>query len=121
MPFSAGRRGSTGELFGAAIATIQNRSFIKRAPIAFDAALLFLIVIASFWAPRGKRFALFGWGAFCLVIYALIALSIFAWLLVWVPILLPAGMLLFIALFRAVTPGRERVTTTTQHAPRRAR
>lgn len=104
LPFAATRRGSAGELFGAAIATIQSRSFLRRAPIGVDWAIVICTVIASGWAPRVRKWSLSITTLVCVMIYVLVALGIFGRTLVWAPIVLPAGLAFFLVIFRAATP-----------------
>jgi hypothetical protein len=104
LPFAAARSGSRGELFSAAIATIQSRSFMKRVPFGFDCTLVLLAVVGSYWAPRWRKSAVWSGGAVLLVAYVLVALALFGKTLLWVPIILPAGLIFFLALFRTVTP-----------------
>lgn len=104
LPFAATRRGSVGDLLGAAIATIQSRSFMKRAPIGVDFAILILAIAAAAWAPHLRKAALSIGAVVSLIIYVLVALGIFGKTLVWPPFVLPAGLVLFLVIFRAVTP-----------------
>jgi hypothetical protein len=106
LALAAGRRGSAGELFSAAIATLQARSFIRRVPAFFDWSLIALAVIATLalprW-PRGRTMAVL----FVLVaVYVLAALAIFGKTLVWLPVVLPGGCLLLFVLFRLLLPAR---------------
>lgn len=107
VPFAPGRRGSEGELFAAAIGTIQSQSFIHRAPfwfeLAFIAAMMLVARACRSWRKLSTVLALLV-GA---VAYGMIAITVFGYTLVWLPIVLPAGLTIFIALFRIFTPGRE--------------
>ncbi|HEX8311286.1 MAG TPA: CHASE2 domain-containing protein [Chthoniobacteraceae bacterium] len=105
LRLGANRLGSTGELFSRAIATIQGRSFIKRVPVWFDFALLGAVMIASCFVPRWSKARTVVACAVLLVAYVMIALVVFGATLMWVPIVLPAGLAVFVALFRLVTPG----------------
>lgn len=104
LPLAMARRGAQGELTAAAIATIQNRSFLQRAPIWFDCALIAIAVLVGGFIPRWRK----GYTAFGAVVfiigYILAAIAAFGTNLTWVPIVLPAGLALFIAIFRAVSP-----------------
>jgi hypothetical protein len=107
LHFAPGRDGSPGELFAAAIGTIQNRSFIKRAPLWFDfvviVAMMFVARQCRRW-PKASTVALLAVAA---VAYVMIAITFFGQTQIWLPIALPGGLLLFVAFFRLATPGIE--------------
>jgi hypothetical protein len=113
VPLAAARSGSRGELLAAGIATIQSRSFMKRAPLAFDCALLLVAALAGYRAPRWKKRSLWITGLVLAAVYILVALALFAKTLLWMPIVFPAGLLVFLILFRTVTPdyGRAPIVT----------
>ena len=107
VPFAAGRATSTGELFAAAIGTIQNRSFIKRAPVWFDYGIIAIMVLIARACRRWRKFSTVLILLLGTVAYVMLAVTFFGWSLTWLPIILPAGLALFIALFRLATPGME--------------
>ncbi len=98
---------SPGELFATAIATIQNRSFIKRIPDWFDFALIAAALLVARKCRRWKKGSTLAVMAVFVVTYTMLAITYFAQSLIWVPIVLPAGLALFIVLFRLATPGIE--------------
>jgi hypothetical protein len=104
LPLAAGRRDSAGELFSAAIATLQARSFIRRVPASFDWAVIVIATVATLalprW-PRGRTLAVLLPGV---AVYALAALALFGRTLIWVPVVLPAGCLLLFLLLRLIVP-----------------
>ena len=107
VQFAPGRAGSPGELFAAAIGTIQNRSFIQRVPAWFDYGMIFVMVLLARACRRWKKASTVLVIVMAGVIYTMLALVLFSHSLVWLPAVLPGGLLLFIALFRLATPGTE--------------
>ena len=95
-----GRLGSRGELAAAAIATIQKGSFASHSGLVVDSIILLEgLVLGWFCIRLGKLQAV----VLCIGIfsfYMLGALGVFAALQVALPLLLPAGLLAFIVLFR---------------------
>jgi hypothetical protein len=108
LPLAAGRRGSSGELFSAAIATMQSRAFIRRVSILFDCALLAVALIGVLVAPRfSLRLTIVG-SLLALAAYILVAIALFGHTLVWLPIVLPAGCVVLLFLLRATSGRPER-------------
>ena len=105
--FAPGRKASVGELFAAAIGTVQNRSFIKRAPAWFDYGIVGVMVLVARACRRWRKFSTVMILLLGTVAYVMLAVTFFGYTLTWVPIILPAGLALFIALFRIATPGVE--------------
>ena len=107
VAFAPGRHGSPGELFAAAIGTIQKGSFIRRVPDWFDYSVVAIMVLVARACRRWRKFST------CLILllgtvaYVMLAITFFGVSLTWVPIVLPAGLALFIAIFRLATPGVE--------------
>ncbi len=104
LRLAAGRRGSPGELLAAAIATLQNRSFLHRAPVWAEFVMIALAMVAGGFAPRWSRLAVCGGAMVFVVIYVMFALTFFGARLTWLPIVLPAGLALFVAVYRLVSP-----------------
>jgi hypothetical protein len=99
-----GRAGTAGELYAAAIATIQAQSYLHRVPVWVDWGLIGCAVLVAAWVPRWKKqkVALRSFIAFA-------AYLITAFVLFWtnrlvLPMALPLGLALFIALYRVATP-----------------
>jgi hypothetical protein len=104
LRLAAGRRGSTGELFAAAIATVQNRSFIQKAPWWSDLVIIGGFAFVAFWIPRwGKGLTVFV-GVVSLLAYTLGALALFGAKLLWISGVIPAGLVLFLVLYRLASP-----------------
>ncbi len=100
LPLANGRLGSRGELTAAAIATLQAGKFPLRAGLEVEASL---VAAAGLLGWLCKRRGKLGSAALCLGafgFYLLGALGIFAVWQVALPLLLPAGLLLFLILFR---------------------
>ena len=104
VPLAARRKGSPGELFAAAIATIQNQSFIRRSPLWAEGAVVAIFMLVSYRIPRLKKWTAAGLGFLSLVIYVMIAMAVFNHWLVWLPATVPLGAVLVFVLLRAVTP-----------------
>jgi hypothetical protein len=104
IPLAARRNGSPGELFAVAIATIQNQSFIRRAPEWAEYAVIAAFMLLGYWVPRWKKWKTVIVGVIALTIYVLIALAIFSRWLVWLPGVIPLGVVAVCILFRVVTP-----------------
>ena len=107
VAIAPGRMGSPGELFAAAIGTIQNRSFIKRVPAWFDYGIIAIMVMIARASRRWRKISTFGIMLLGVVAYVMIAVTFFGYYLLWLPIVLPAGLALFITIFRTATPGTE--------------
>ncbi len=105
--FAPGRNGSPGELFAAAIGTIQKGSFIKRAPIWFEYGIVAIMVLVARACRRWRKFSTFLVMLLATVAYVMLAITFFGQTLIWVPIVVPAGLAIFITIFRLATPGVE--------------
>ncbi len=99
------RAASSGELIAHAIATIQSRSFFRRAPITADLAIIALAMVAGFFAVQTRRLQnLVLLATLALVTYLLAAITVFGFWLMVLPLLLPAGLAAFIVVFVAISP-----------------
>jgi len=100
LPLANGRSGSRGELVAAAIATIQQGSFPARAGLLVDGLILLEALVLGWFCSRMSKL---GATAFCLGVfgfYLLGSLGVFTAWSVALPLLLPAGLLAFLVLFR---------------------
>ncbi len=104
VPLGARRKGSPGELFAAAIATIQNQSFIRRAPLWAEGVIIAIFMLVSYRIPRLKKWLTVVIGVLALVIYVMLAMAVFSRWLVWLPATIPLGAVLVFVLLRVVTP-----------------
>jgi CHASE2 domain-containing sensor protein len=102
LPLAASRQGSPGELFAAAIATMQNGSFIQRAPVWAEGLVLGLLAVLSLFVPRWSRFMTFGVAVVTLAAYVLVSMAVFNRWLLWLPGVMPAGAALCFVVFRMV-------------------
>lgn len=103
IPLAASRSGSQGELFAAAIATMQNRSFIQRAPVWAEVLLVAIIAAMGYFIPTRTRLAAVGIGFVALVAYVMISMAVFNRWLIWLPGVMPAGSVACFIVFRLVT------------------
>jgi len=104
LPLSTMRDGAPGELFASAIATIQNQTFIRPAPEWAQYVVIAVFMLLSFFVPRWKKWKTVLFGLLSLVVYAMVALTVFAHWLVWLPGVVPAGAVAVFVLVRVVTP-----------------
>ncbi len=103
------RAGAPGELIAHAIATIQTKSFVRRSGMQVDIFLVLLAMTAGFFAlhvPRVQDLALFA--LLAVLSYLLLAISVFGFWLVALPLVLPAGLAAFIVIFAAISPRETR-------------
>ncbi len=106
LRLAAGRQGSPGELMGAAIATIQNRCFLKRSPAWLEYAIILLAIILGWFVPRWPVWAVVAGAIVAIIAYTMGALALFAATLIWMPVVVPGGLACFIALYRRLSPWR---------------
>jgi hypothetical protein len=104
IPFAARRNGSPGELFAAAIATIQNQSFIQPAPLWAQYTVIAVFMLLGYRVPRWKKMKAVVLGLVALAAYVLVALAVFNRWLVWLPGVVPLGIVAVGILFRVATP-----------------
>ena len=100
IPLANGRSGSRGELVAAAIATIQQGSFPARAGLLVDALILLEALVLGWFCSRLSKL---GAATLCVGVagfYVLVSFGVFSAWSVALPLLLPAGLLVFLALFR---------------------
>jgi hypothetical protein len=103
IPLAARRNGSPGELFAAAIATMQNQSFIQRAPVWVEVTVLLALAVLGFIVPGWTRLNTVAAAFVFVAIYVMIAMAVFNQWLIWLPCVMPAGAVLCFVVFRLVT------------------
>lgn len=99
-----GRPGTAGQLYAAAIATIQAQSWLTRAPIWVDYGLIGLAMLLALGVPRWKRKKVVLWSVAAFCLYLITAFVLFWTSRLVLPIGLPLGLATFIALYRLATP-----------------
>jgi hypothetical protein len=104
LRLASGRRGPPGELFASAIATVQARSFIRRAPWWSDFVIIGAYALMGLWIPRWSRGLTIFVLVFSVLAYALVALGLFGAKLIWISGVIPVGLVLFLMLYRFVSP-----------------
>jgi hypothetical protein len=104
IPLAARRDASPGEFFADAIATIQNQSFIQPVPQWAQYTVIGVFMIFGFFIPRRKKFAAVLLGIVVLTAYAMAAIAVFSRWLMWLPGVVPVGIVAVCLLFRIVTP-----------------
>ncbi len=100
LPLANGRNGSRGELFAAALATLEHGSFIRRTGWQVDAILIFEGLILAWFCSRFTKLgaAALCVGVFC--VYMLCSLSLMAAWNLALPLVLPGSLLAFIVFYR---------------------
>ena len=104
LSFATGRRGSPGQLFAAAIATIENKSFIRPCPLWANGAVLAAFTILSAFVPRRKKLGTIVLGIIALTVYGMIAMAVFNRWLMYLPFVLPVGMVVIFTVIRLSMP-----------------
>jgi CHASE2 domain len=104
LQFPTGRMGSSGDLFASAIATIQNRAFIHRVPGWADGLLLAGALALCPLFVRISRQGVIFLSTLLIVGYVLGAMTLFGARLIWMPLLLPAGLLVFMTIYSLFVP-----------------
>ncbi len=106
ISLAARRSGSQGELFAAAIATMQNQSFIQRAPVWVELAVLVALALTGYFVVGWTRLGTCAAAFVALAAYVLISMAVFNRWLIWMPAVLPAGTVLCFIVFRALASDR---------------
>ncbi len=114
LSFPTGRKGSSSQLYAAAIATIQNKTFIHRISPIFDLVLLAVLLALSRRFMKWKKSRVLAVSGILMVIYLLGSITVFSASLIWLPIVMPAGTMLFLVLFRLFAPRRGQGEPTTE-------
>ncbi|MDQ3624009.1 MAG: hypothetical protein M3463_16240, partial [Verrucomicrobiota bacterium] len=104
LPLASRRTGSRGELFAAAVATIQARSFIRRAPALVELVTIGALMLLALFIPSWSRQIATGILAMALLGYILFAVLFFGGTLLWMPLAVPAGLAVLLILFRLTMP-----------------
>ncbi len=103
LNFPGGVHGSSGELFAAAIATIQTNTFVERLPLWGDAAIIAAVLVLAAFFPSWSKGTVVQVTLLSLALYLLAGLAIFTTTLRWVPLIAPAGVLLFSMCYRLLS------------------
>lgn len=96
--------GTAGQLYAAAIATIQAQSFLHRVPLWVDWSLIGCAALLAVWVPRWKKHKVALGSLIVFAAYLITAFALFWTSRLVLPIALPLGLALFIALYRLATP-----------------
>ena len=105
LRFANGRVGSRGELFAAALATLQNAEFVERNAnsnrhLTIELVIIMEALIVAWFFSRMSKLGTLSVGLVIFAGYMLAALGAFSAWLVVLPLVLPMGLLAFIVLFR---------------------
>jgi hypothetical protein len=95
---------SSGELCARAIATVQNKGFSRRISRAFDSAVIVVMMALScfFHHVSTRRFLFFS--LLAIPAYLFLGLAVYSVALVWIPFVLPMGLLFVVNLFNYFMP-----------------
>lgn len=104
LALGSGRAGTAGQLYAAAIATIQAQSWLVRVPIWVDWLMIGCAGLIALRVPRWKRKKVALWCVLALLAYLILALVLFSTSRLVLPIALPLGLAAFVALYRLATP-----------------
>ena len=99
-----GRLISPAEVFAWAATSLQHAPSTRRAPAWWDAFVVLAFAWSGLAGRRRRRGAALGLSAATLVFYLLLALSMFEWSRLWLPLALPGGLALLTMLLTALLP-----------------
>jgi len=102
--FPTEAKSSAGELCARAIATIQDKTFVRRVPTWFDFAVIAVMMALScfYHLVRKRTVLLISFTG--LLGYLFLSMSVYEVALVWLPIVLPVGLLLLVNFFSLFSP-----------------
>jgi len=102
--FPTEAKSSAGELCARAITTIQDKAFIHRVSHIFDFSLIALMMAFSCFYHRFKKRTVMLISFAGLLGYLFLSMSVYEIALIWLPIVLPVGLLLLINFFSLFSP-----------------
>ena len=105
------------DLFAAAIASIQAKTFVRRVSWVFDCIIVALIAAMSGWLRRFSRVDLIIGAIAFSAAYCLIALGVISAWSIWLPAWLPLGAAWISVLFAIIFPKPKGFARTTIAAP----
>lgn len=103
-----GSAATQGEVIAATIATIQQQTFIRRVDEWFDFAIIGFMALCGAIFVRWRPINVVFGAIFVLVIYLLACLTVFGKLLIWLPLVLPVCLILFVMVYAILLPARPR-------------
>jgi hypothetical protein len=95
---------NTPDLFAAAIASIQAKTFVRRVSRIFDCVIVVLIAALSGWLRKFSRVDLIIGAVAFSAAYCLVALGIISAWSIWLPAWLPLGAVCISVLFAIILP-----------------
>jgi CHASE2 domain-containing sensor protein len=107
LDLPTGRRGSPGEVFAAAIATIQGKTFIRRVGHVFDVVVIGVVMALAYFCSLVSKRKATGIFLIGIIAYFFIALTFFSRWRLWLPTLLPFSLWMFVLLLRHITPDQK--------------
>ena len=100
----SGRDGSPGEVFAAALATIENEAFARRVSPLFDFLIVAVLSALGYFLVRWRIERVIVTSLIVFIFYLLLSMTIFGAFLLSFPLLLPAGLLITIFVLRLLAP-----------------
>lgn len=104
-----GRRLPSGELFAAALATVNAKTWVSRAPESFDWTVIGVLAFAGLWFQRWKWWTVTLFSLTVIGSYLSAAIWAVNAKLMWLPGILPLGLVLLLFIVRFALPKKLRV------------
>jgi len=117
LRFPSGEEASLAELMARAIATVQQERFLERTPIGFSVALIAVLAVMGVYFTAWSRSRILVFSLLAIVIYLLVAITIFGAARMCAPLVLPLGLLVGIVVFGFITPGRRSARPVSEDQP----
>ncbi len=99
-----GSNAAPGAVIAATIATMQMQAFIQRVSSWFDFALIGIVMLCGPLWIRLRPTAVIASSIALLVIYLFVSFSVFDLYLIWLPLVLPTGLILFLTVYALIFP-----------------
>lgn len=109
VSLQGGRKVPSGELFAAALATVNSKVWIARVEEWFDWALIGLLALAAMWFQKSKWWAVILFSVAFLGAYYAAAIWCVSAKSIWLPGILPLGLIDLMLVLRFALPRKLRV------------
>ena len=109
--FPTEAKSSAGELCARTIATIQGKAFVHRVSPVFDFSVIAVMMVSSCFYHRLRKGTVLLISFIGLLGYLFLSMSVYEVALVWLPIVLPAGLLLLVNFFSLFSPRQAPATS----------
>ena len=108
VSLQGGRKVPSGEIFAAALATVNAKVWVERVGEWFDWTLIAVLAIVAMWFQKNKAWVVLLFSAAFLGIYYGIAVWCVSAKLTWLPGILPLGLIYLVLLVRFALPKKLR-------------